>query len=190
LIVVDVQNDFLPGGALGIPHGDAVVDPLNRVIDAWSARALPVYLTRDWHPPGHCSFSAQGGPWPVHCVAGSRGAEFSARLHVPAGAATISKGTERDEEAYSTFHGTDLGSRLRDSGIRRVFIGGLATDYCVRFSGKDALAAGLEVVVLEDAVRAVDTHPGDGALALRELKAAGARLSTTAEVVATMGPGT
>jgi len=189
LIVVDLQNDFLPGGALGVPHGDIVVAPLNRLIDAWSARGLPVYVTRDWHPPNHCSFAGQGGPWPVHCVAGTPGAELSPDLHIPNGTTIISKATTAQEEAYSVFKGTGLQQQLRTAGVKRVVLGGLATDYCVRFSGADAHAAGLDVVVLQDAVCAVDIHPGDGERALRELAAAGAAFATCDELVAALGSG-
>jgi nicotinamidase/pyrazinamidase len=189
LIVVDVQNDFLPGGALGVPHGDIVVAPLNRLIDAWSARGLSVYVTRDWHPPNHCSFAGQGGPWPVHCVAGTPGAEFSPDLHIPNGTTIVSKATTAQDEAYSVFKGTGLQQQLRTAGVKRVVLGGLATDYCVRFSGADAHAAGLDVVVLQDAVCAVDIHPGDGERALQELAAAGAAFATCDELVAALGSG-
>jgi nicotinamidase/pyrazinamidase len=189
LIVVDLQNDFLPGGALGVPHGDIVVAPLNRLIDAWSARGLPVYVTRDWHPPNHCSFAGQGGPWPVHCVAGTPGAELSPDLHIPNGTTIISKATTAQEEAYSVFKGTGLQQQLRTAGVKRVVLGGLATDYCVRFSGADAHAAGLDVVVLQDAICAVDIHPGDGERALQELAAAGAAFATCDELVAALGSG-
>jgi nicotinamidase/pyrazinamidase len=189
LIVVDVQADFLPGGALGVPHGDAVVAPLNRLIDAWSARGFPLYFTRDWHPADHCSFAAQGGPWPVHCVAGTPGAEFSPALHIPSSAKVVSKAVRADEEAYSVFKGTGLLHELRTAGVTRIVLGGLATDYCVRYSGADALAAGIDVVVLQDAVCAVDVHPGDGDRALRELTSAGAELATCDQSLAQLGPG-
>jgi nicotinamidase/pyrazinamidase len=186
LLVVDVQNDFLPGGALGIADGDRVVPPLNRLLAAWRSRGMPVYLTRDWHPPGHCSFAARGGPWPVHCVAGTHGAEFSPLLdHAPADL-VVSKATRLDRDAYSALDGTPLASELRSRGVRRIFIGGLATDYCVRATGLDARAAGLDVVVLTDAVCAVDVRPGDGARALAELAAAGAELASTDAVLATV----
>jgi len=187
LIVVDVQADFLPGGALGVPHGDRVVGPLNRLIDAWSARGLPLYVTRDWHPADHCSFAERGGPWPTHCVAGTAGAEFSPALHIPAGTTIVSKATRANEEAYSVFKGTGLLEQLRNAGVTRIVLGGLATDYCVRFSGSDARAAGLEVIVLKDAVCAVDVHPGDGARALQELAEAGAALATCDELLAPLG---
>ncbi len=188
LLVVDVQNDFLPGGALGIAGGDAVVPPLNRLLAAWRARGLPVYLTRDWHPPGHCSFAAQGGPWPVHCVAGSSGAEFSPQLERAPGDVVVSKATRIDRDAYSALDGTQLAGDLVRTGVRRVFIGGLATDYCVRATGLDARAAGFDVTVLNDAVCAVDVHPDDGRRALSELAAAGAALAATDEVLAGLEP--
>lgn len=177
LLVVDLQRDFLPGGALGVRDGDAVVPLLNRCIAAAHRRGVPVVATRDWHPADHCSFRAQGGPWPVHCVAHTPGAAFSPDLDLPEDAMLVHKATRPDEEAYSTFQGTGLAQRLRALGVRRVVIGGLATDYCVRSSALDALAEGFDVVVLEDAVRAVDVQPGDGARALAQVQAAGATLA-------------
>ena len=183
LLVVDVQNDFLPGGALGIAGGDAVVTPLNRLLAAWRARGLPVYLTRDWHPPGHCSFAAQGGPWPAHCLADTPGAEFSPLLEREPGDVVVSKATRPERDAYSALDGTGLADELRRGGVRRVFVGGLATDYCVRATGLDARTANLDVVVLSDAVCAVNVHRDDGARALAELAEAGAALATTDEVL-------
>ncbi len=174
LIVVDVQKDFLPGGSLAVPRGDEVVPVLNRYMEIFSSRGLPVFATRDWHPPEHCSFTEQGGPWPSHCVAGSEGAAFAADLHLPADAVIISKATEPERDAYSGFQGTDLAQRLREAGVRRVFVGGLATDYCVLNTVRDALAEGFEVVLLEDAIRAVDVQPGDGERAVKEMLDAGA----------------
>jgi nicotinamidase/pyrazinamidase len=188
LLVVDVQNDFLPGGALGIAGGDAVVPPLNRLLAAWRARGLPVYLTRDWHPPGHCSFAARGGPWPVHCVAGTPGAEFSAQLDHGPGDVVVSKATRPERDAYSALDGTGLADTLRGGGVQRVFVGGLATDYCVRATGLDARAADLDVVVLSDAVCAVNVHQEDGARALAQLAAAGAMFATTDDVLAGLEP--
>ena len=186
LLVVDVQNDFLPGGALGVKDGDAILPPINRLLAAWRARRLPVFLSRDWHPPGHCSFKAQGGPWPDHCVAGTPGAEFSARLAVARDDAVISKATHRDRDAYSALDGTPLAAMLRQRGITRLFVGGLATDYCVRATGLDARSAGLDVVVLRDAVCGVDVEAGDSERALVELAAAGCEIATTDAVLATM----
>jgi len=180
LLVTDIQNDFLPGGSLAVAGGDAVVPVLNRYIDAFVARGLPVFATRDWHPAGHCSFAAQGGPWPEHCVAGSRGAEFAPGLGLPADATLISKATVPDREAYSSFQGTDLDQRLRAAGIRRIFIGGLTTDYCVLETTRDARRRGYEVMLLTDAIRAVDVESGDGARALADMLARGARPITLA----------
>jgi nicotinamidase/pyrazinamidase len=184
LLVVDVQHDFLPGGALGIAHGDAVVGPANCAIASFVARALPVLASRDWHPPGHCSFREQGGPWPVHCVAGSHGAAFDPALRLPAGALVVSKATAPDQEAYSAFAGTGLDERLRALGVRRLFLAGLATDYCVLYTTHDALALGYRVVVLRDAVAAVDASPGDGERALEAMHAAGAELAEAAALAA------
>ncbi len=178
LLVTDIQNDFLPGGALAVAGGDAVVPVLNGYVEAFVVRGLPVFATRDWHPPGHCSFHAQGGPWPEHCVQGTPGAEFSPALRLPPDVRLISKATLKDQEAYSSFQGTDLGERLRAAGIRRLFIGGLTTDYCVLNSVKDARRLGFEVFVLADAIRAVDVEPGDGQRAEQEMARLGARFIT------------
>jgi nicotinamidase/pyrazinamidase len=178
LLVTDIQNDFLSGGSLAVAGGDEVVPVLNGYIGAFVAQGLPVYATRDWHPPGHCSFYEQGGPWPVHCVQGTPGAAFSAALRLPPDATVISKATLQNEEAYSSFHGTDLDSHLRADGIRRLFIGGLTTDYCVLNSVKDARGLGYEVFVLADAIRAVDVQPGDGKRAEEEMASVGARFVT------------
>ena len=178
LLVTDIQNDFLPGGRLAVAGGDEVVPVLNRYIEVFVARGLPVYATRDWHPPGHCSFYEQGGPWPVHCVQDTSGSAFADALTLPPDTTVISKATRLDQEAYSSFQGTDLGERLRAAGIRRVFIGGLTTDYCVLNSVKDARALGFEVFVLADAIRAVDVQPGDGRRAEEEMRRAGARFIT------------
>jgi len=175
LIVVDVQNDFLPGGALGIAGGDAVIEPLNRYIDVFRDKDLPVFATRDWHPPEHCSFEPQGGPWPVHCVADTPGAEFSPELNLPDETQVISKATRQDRDAYSGFDGTDLQRRLREQGARRVFVGGLATDYCVLNTVRGAVIAGFDVYLLEDAIRGVDLNAGDTRKALNEMHRIGAR---------------
>ena len=184
LIIVDVQQDFLPGGALAVPGGDAVIPVLNRGAMTFDRYGLPVFATRDWHPSNHCSFSAQGGPWPPHCVAGTPGAEMPAMLALPESAQVISKATTPDKDAYSGFQDTDLALRLRERGCARVFIGGLATDYCVRATALDALRAGFQVVVLEDAIRAVELQPGDGARALADMTAQGARVTRLQELIA------
>lgn len=175
LLVVDVQNDFLPGGALAIPAGERVIPPLNRYIALFEAKGLPVFASRDWHPAEHCSFTEQGGSWPAHCVQHTRGAAFATDLALPRDTVITSKAGQIDFEAYSAFEGTALGALLRERGVKRLFIGGLATDYCVLSTVQDALAAGLEVVLLEDAVQAVDLNPGDGEQALETMRRSGAR---------------
>jgi nicotinamidase/pyrazinamidase len=180
-LVVDVQRDFCPGGALAVRDGDRVVPGLNLVIGAFIRYGLPVFFTRDWHPPDHMSFRAQEGPWPPHCVQGTKGAEFHPGLLIPHGASVISKGDDPAEEAYSGFQGTDLAILLRGSGVKEVIIGGLATDYCVKETTLDALREGFGVEVLVDCVRPVDTHPGDGERAIAEMSEAGATLTTSSE---------
>jgi nicotinamidase/pyrazinamidase len=177
LLVVDVQQDFLPGGALAVGGGDLIIDPLNRHLKEFNQRGLPIFATRDWHPPDHCSFRERGGPWPVHCVAGTRGAEFPPRLALPPDTRIISKATAAKADAYSGFENTDLASRLRQLGCRRVFIGGLATDYCVQATALDARRENFEVVILGDAIRAVELRPGDGARALAAVVDQGARVA-------------
>lgn len=177
LIVVDVQRDFLPGGALGVPAGDEVVAPLNRAIERFERARQPVFYSRDWHPPDHCSFRAQGGPWPPHCVAGTAGAGFPQSLQVLPNAIVISKATTPERDAYSAFQGTTLEAQLKAVGVRRVFVGGLATDYCVKATVMDAIKAGFEVELLGQAMRAVEVQPGDGRRALEEMLQSGAHLS-------------
>ena len=174
LILVDVQLDFLPGGSLAVSHGDEVVPALNRYIAVFRRLTLPVVATRDWHPPDHCSFQAQGGPWPPHCVAGSEGARFAPLLDLPCEARIVSKATARDRDAYSGFEGTDLDEWLQRAGVSRVFVGGLATDYCVLNTVSDALRIGYATFLLADAVRAVDAQAGDGERAIAEMRRLGA----------------
>jgi nicotinamidase/pyrazinamidase len=169
LIVVDVQHDFLPGGALAVARGDRIFAP----IDALAARFRRVYATRDWHPLDHSSYAQYGGPWPVHCVAGTRGAAFDERLDLKKVDAVIDKGVDRHTDGYSGFAATQLANDLRIHGIRRVFVCGLATDYCVKATALDAHAAGFATVVVADASAAVDVQPGDEDRALEELRAAG-----------------
>ena len=181
LVLVDVQNDFLPGGSLAVKEGDQVVPPLNRCIELFSARKLPIFATRDWHPANHCSFVAQGGPWPPHCVAGTRGAEFAPTLYMPPHLpiVKINKGHDPAKDAYSGFEGTDLDQHLKQLGVKRLFVGGLATDYCVLNTVLDGLKLGYQVIVLRDAIRAVDVTPGDGDRALAEMTGKGASLAET-----------
>ena len=169
LIVVDVQNDFCPGGALAVPDGDAVVEPINRM-----ARAAPfVVATRDWHPPDHGSFAVQGGPWPTHCVQDTPGAELHAGIDRSQIDAIVDKGQAPDREGYSGFEGTELERLLREHDVDAVDVTGLALDYCVKATALDARRAGLDVVVHRPATRAVEVEPGDGERAVEELRAAG-----------------
>lgn len=182
LVIVDVQNDFLPGGRLAVPAGDEIIPALNLAIDAFAELALPIIATRDWHPVNHCSFSAQGGIWPAHCVAGSEGAQFPPRLRIPGSAIVVSKATAPGADAYSAFDGTTLAAHLRSMDVKRLFVGGLATDYCVLATVSDALQLGLGVVVLLDAIRAVNRHAGDGEAAVAHMAAQGAILITSSDV--------
>ena len=184
LIMVDVQNDFLAGGALSVSRGEEIIEPLNRCIRVFDDKGLPIFATRDWHPANHCSFLDQGGPWPPHCVARTAGAAFPSALHLPANTRVVSKGTSSEGEAYSGFQGTMLEAELRALRCARLFIGGLATDYCVCATALDALAAGFATVVLQDAVRAVELRPGDGARALERIVAAGGSIGSVAAVCA------
>jgi nicotinamidase/pyrazinamidase len=174
LVIVDVQRDFLPGGALPVPEGGAVVPIINEYLRRFVRQGLPVYATRDWHPAAHCSFRAAGGIWPPHCIAGTPGAAFAPDLILPADTTVVSKATGVTQDAYSGFAGTDLDERLRRAGTRRLFVAGLATDYCVLNTVKDALALGYSTVVLLDAVRAVDVRPGDGDAAVAQMLGLGA----------------
>lgn len=182
LIVVDVQNDFLPGGALAVPDGDAVITPLNHVLEIFHTRGLPIFATRDWHPENHCSFQAQGGPWPSHCVAGSDGAQFPTSLALPAFTAIVSKATMAEKDAYSGFEDTPLAMQLMMFGTKRVLVGGLATDYCVLNTVRDAVKNGFQVVLLTDAIRAVNAQAGDGDRALAEMRALGIVEATTKDI--------
>ena len=174
LLVVDVQRDFLPGGSLAVPGGDAVVPVLNRYLGLARGKGLAIVASRDWHPKSHCSFRARGGPWPEHCVAGTAGAEFAPGLALPPDAVIVGKATGSETDAYSAFEGTGLAQRLRGRGVSRLLVGGLATDYCVLNTVRDALKEGFQVLLLEDAIRAVDVKPGDGERAEREMREAGA----------------
>jgi len=169
LLVVDMQNDFMPGGALGVADGDQIISEVNRLIELFNGRGLPVVFSRDWHPPDHCSFEEQGGVWPVHCVQNTRGAAFTPGLEMPGEPRVISKATRADHEAYSAFDGTGLNDMLTRLQVTRIFIVGLATDYCVLETVRDARRAGFEIVVPENGVRAVNVHPEDGPLALEEM---------------------
>ena len=174
LIIIDVQNDFLPGGSLAVPDGDKVVAPLNQYIQIFKKASLPIIASRDWHPVNHCSFVDQGGDWPPHCVAGTTGAAFVEELLLPAAVPIISKAISPEKDSYSDFEDTDLDEQLRSLGVHRLFIGGIATDYCVLSTVLDGLQNGYSVFLLTDASRAVDVQPGDGDRAIEKMKRKGA----------------
>jgi len=174
LLVIDIQNDFLPGGSLAVPEGDQVIPVLNGYIDQFIKQQLPVFATRDWHPSNHCSFIQQGGPWPEHCIADSKGAEFSADLHLPVSIHVISKGTDAEQDGYSGFANRTFKAQLDNAGVRRLFIGGLATDYCVLNTVRDALNYHYQVLLLTDAIRAVNVRRQDGENAINEMIQKGA----------------
>lgn len=186
LIVVDVQNDFCPGGSLAVPEGDAVVPVLNQYLERASAAGISIVASRDWHPEETAHFAAFGGTWPVHCVQGTLGAAFHAGLRLPPETLIASKGMSARDEGYSALEGQLPDGRnvldaLRERGVTRIHAGGLATDYCVRATVLGALAAGFETFLLRDASRAVEVTPGDGERAIAEMLAAGAKEETVAE---------
>jgi nicotinamidase/pyrazinamidase len=180
LIVVDVQNDFCPGGSLAVANGDEVVAPLNELMKEFLDRGEPVFKTRDWHPPKAKHFAAYGGIWPVHCVRNTPGAEFHPGLFDDPRITIISKGIDESADGYSGFDGTNLAQILRDQEVKEVWVGGLATDYCVKHTVLDALQQGFEVKALTDAMRAVNLNSTDGEKAIEEMGNAGAEIVGTA----------
>ncbi len=187
LIIVDVQNDFCPGGSLAVAGGDRVAAPLARLAARFAAAGLPVFASRDWHPPDTAHFQDAGGPWPVHCVRDTPGAELHPDLVLPPEAVILSKGVDPQADGYSAFEardeaGRDLVELLRAAGVDHLLVGGLATDYCVRATVLAALARGLRVSLLTDAVAGVNVQPGDADRAIEEMVAAGAQLTTTDQV--------
>jgi len=176
LIVVDVQNDFCPGGSLAVAHGDEVVAPINKLIREFLDRAEPVYKTRDWHPARTKHFAAYGGVWPIHCVQNTRGAEFHADLLEDPLINIISKGIDESADGYSAFDGTNLGGLLREEGVEEIWVGGLATDYCVKETVLDGVRQGFKVKALADSMRAVNLKADDGAKAVAQMRAAGAEI--------------
>jgi nicotinamidase/pyrazinamidase len=186
LLIVDVQRDFCPGGALAVRDGDQVVPPLRQLAQRFVALGLPVYASRDWHPADSTHFAAQGGAWPAHCVQGTEGARLRDDLELPSTVQIVSKGQHRHDDGYSAIAGDVAGrgsllGELQARGLDHLYVGGLATDYCVKHTVLDALAQGFSVTLLTDAIRAVDIEPGDGDRALAEMQAAGAILGTSAE---------
>ncbi|MDO8586421.1 MAG: nicotinamidase [Armatimonadota bacterium] len=187
LIIIDVQRDFCEGGALPVSDGDAVVPVFNEYIELFKESGLPIYATRDWHPEKTSHFKQYGGLWPPHCVQSSPGAEFHPDLKLPADARVVSAGIGPSEQGYSSFEGrdedgADFSTSLRSRGITGLYIGGLATDYCVRATTLDALSQGFEVILLTDAIRGIDVRPGDSQAAIRRMVEAGARPAVFDEV--------
>jgi nicotinamidase/pyrazinamidase len=181
LIVVDVQKDFCPGGALPAPGGDDIIPALNRHLAGARTRDMAVYASRDWHPARTTHFQQYGGEWPPHCVQGSAGAQFHPGLKLPPDAIIVSKGDDPQRHGYSAFDGHTSDGKtllhdLRDRHVTRVYVTGIATDYCVKATALDALQAGLEVRILPDAITGIDVRPGDAGRALDEMSAAGAQI--------------
>lgn len=179
LLVVDVQNDFCPGGALAVPDGNKVIPIINNLVHIFFGNEEPVFASRDWHPQNHCSFKEQGGPWPKHCVQSTRGAELHRDLRLPKNFVLISKGAKQDQDAYSAFAGQDniykksLLEHLKQDDVRQIYIVGLALDYCVKATALDAKKNGFDVVVFENATRAVNINPNDGKKATEEMEQTG-----------------
>ena len=182
LIVVDVQNDFCPGGALAVAGGDSIVPGINALLPRFGTRVA----TRDWHPADHCSFSENpqyvDKSWPPHCVANTTGAEFQPALEMPEDAIVIDKGTFSSKEAYSGFDGTSLANTLRTRGIHRVFVCGLATDYCVKATALDATRNEFETIVIDDLCRGVDIPPGSADAAINDMKQAGVHIARSGDI--------
>src|SRR5215207_1853701 len=178
LLIIDFQNDFTPGGALAVEGGDEIGEPIKRLAPEFDH----VFATRDWHPPDHASFETQGGPWPVHCVQGTHGAELHPAMRDIKVDAIVDVGVEREDEGYSGFEKSKLADLLRERDVDEVAVVGLATDYCVRASAIDARDEGFDTTVVTDAIRAVEVNPGDGARALEDMKRAGAKLVTSDEL--------
>ena len=183
LLIVDMQNDFCPGGALGVPQGDKIIPVLNKYIKLFSQKKLPILASRDWHPIRTTHFKDFGGRWPAHCIHNSRGAAFHPKLKLPKEAMMLYKGMDPDKDSYSVFQAEDTSglsfqNLIRLLGINELYIGGLATDYCVRFSALDALRHGLKVRILMDAIRGVDLKPGDSEKAIKEIIKKGAKKFT------------
>lgn len=183
LVIVDVQNDFLPGGALAVPNGDRIIEPLNRYIVLFNALGLPIFATRDWHPANHISFKDRGGPWPPHCVQNTWGAQISEKLNLPKNARVVDKAFSPDRDAYSAFQDTSLALELYRLNVKRLFIGGLATEYCVKSTVLDALDLGFEVLLLMDAIKGIDVNVGDSERAIKEMILKGAIGVTIDEVI-------
>ena len=178
LLIIDFQNDFTSGGALEVPGGDEIAEPVKRLAGGFDH----VFATRDWHPPDHASFETEGGPWPVHCVQGTHGAELHPAMRDVQVDEIVDVGAEREDEGYSGFEKSKLADLLHERGVEKVVVVGLATDYCVRASAIDACQEGFDTTVVTDAIRAVDVNPGDGERALEDMERAGAKLATSRDL--------
>jgi nicotinamidase/pyrazinamidase len=179
LLIIDFQNDFTSGGALEVPEGDEIAEPVKRLAKEFDY----VFATRDWHPPDHSSFETEGGPWPVHCVQGTHGAELHPAMRDIEVEEIVDVGAEREDQGYSGFEKSKLADLLRERDVDEVAVVGLATDYCVRASAIDAAREGFDTSVVTDAIRAVDVNPGDGERALEDMREAGAKLVTSDSLV-------
>jgi nicotinamidase/pyrazinamidase len=178
LLIVDMQNDFMPTGTLPVPDSDKIVQVINKYIDMFTSNKLHIFATRDWHPPNHVSFKQRGGVWPMHCVKDTIGADFPSELRIPRSTTIISKGYEYDKEAYSGFEGTELAKKLEQNQIKCLLVAGVATDYCVKNTVLDALKLGLDIVVLIDAVKGIK----NGDEAIKEMRRNGAKIATIDDV--------
>ena len=180
LVIVDVQNDFCPGGALGVPQGDKIIPAINKYIKVFSSKKLPIFATRDWHPVRTKHFKDFGGIWPVHCIQNTTGAAFHSKLKLPKEAIFLYKGMDPEKDSYSAFQAEELNGAgfshlLKLLKVNELYICGLATDYCVRFSALDALKHGVKVKVLIDAIKGVDLKKGDSRKAIKEIIRKGAK---------------
>jgi nicotinamidase/pyrazinamidase len=178
LLITDIQKDFLPGGALPIDGGDEIIPVLNDYITRFVDAKANVLASRDWHPPNHISFKAQGGPWPPHCIQETNGAKFSPDLKLPPHTIIISKATNPEREAYSAFDGTSLAHELQTLGVKRLFVSGLATDYCVVNTVVDARKLGFETIVLLDGTLGINVEPDDVDKAIKTMLESGAQQAT------------
>jgi len=183
LLIVDVQNDFCPGGALGVPEGDKIIPVINKYIKIFTKEKLPIFLTRDWHPIKTKHFKDFGGIWPVHCIQNTKGAAFHPKLKLPKDAILLYKGMDPHKDAYSSFQAEDVRGMafpklLKIFGVKEIYIAGLATDYCVRFSAHDAIKQGFKVKILTDAIKGVDLKPNDSRNAIKEMLKKGAKKIT------------
>jgi nicotinamidase/pyrazinamidase len=183
LVLLGLQNDLFPGGALGFPGGDDMLPLVNRLTEEFSRAALPIVATRDLHPVNHCSFTDQGGSWPPHCIANTPGAHFHPDLQLPSNATIITMGTELDGDASSAFYETDLAGQLRAMDVAKIVLCGLATDYSVKATALDGRREGFEVTVVQDAIRGIDEHPEDSVEALREMEYAGVGIATAGALI-------